>query len=277
MNPETSRSGFENVREAAAIYDTLVVSPVWYGSEAKVKGWYEDFPAMAAQERHIFFKDRTEASASLAYCNKQSADVLDFAFKATSIGVAFIAPGVRAIGDRSAGTGEEFNWATQVGHFFETVLPRHCSMEFKIQQDVVLELPCMAASPGYGPVGSGAAFQHQVVGLDEVAVPPNPDYMPVMNMSVTQGVPRLDNRFSFPTVKDIPRTATIEVTVKLSEIARNYLANLPGDWYYKLGGDPLRPRAINGYNNYNEMPARFLIQVSLFGTRLVQQRAQYHR
>lgn len=270
-------AGFANVAEAWPIYDTLILSSTFYGQEASVQGWFASFVAFSQQERHSFFKSRTEANASLAYCNKQTADSMDFASEVYSIGCAFFAPGVRVL---MADTNPSPNYQTintQIAHWWECELPRHCSVELKVQQDTILEVPAMACSPGYGPVGGGASFDHPAVGRIESQGTGQADYHPVMNMSVTQGVPDIKNRWPFPLPIQIPRTATIEIIVTVSEYARDYLSRLTAlNPQYVFGGidgvspDPTVPP-------YTIFPARFGIQVSLLGKRLVQQRAQYHR
>lgn len=263
--------GFENVQEAWPLYDTLIVSPTLYGQESSVNGWFTSFDNFAQNERHSFFKNRTEASASLAYCNKQTADTMDFAMEVYSFGCAFWAPGIRALGtDSGSGlTYSEIN--SQIAHWWETEFPRHCSIEFKVQQDTILELPAMAASPGYGVVGGGASFEHEQVTRITPQGVANADYLPVMNMAVTQGVPTIKNRWPFPKPIGVPRTATIEAVLTISEYARSYLSKMVG----------LAPQYLFNANGatppYQAFPARFGIQVSLLGKRLVQQRAQYHR
>lgn len=258
-----------NVKEAWPIYDTLIISPVFYGAESQNRGWFTSVAQFAAQPTHSFFKARTEASAGLCYCNKQSADSMDFAYKANTVGVAFFAPGVRPLSQGPSGLGDVDSLNTQTAHWWETVLPRHCSLELKVQQDIVLELPSLAASPGYGPQGGGASFEHEQVGYIAPNGSGNADYLPVMNMAVTQGVPQIVNRWSLGREPlGIPRTATIEAIIRLSEIAQYELQQLTQQYYYfKLpeGGGPGR----------TQFPARFGIQVSLLGHRLVQQRGQY--
>lgn len=263
---------FTNVAEAWSLYDTLIVSPTWYGQEDSVQGWFANFPAFSQQERHSFFKSRTEANASLAYCNKNTADTMDFAMEVYSMGCAFFAPGVRALmANTDPDPAYEFI-NSQIAHWWEVELPRHCSIEFKVQQDVVLELPAMACSPGYGPVGGGASFEHEAVTRNPDPV--NADYLPTMNMAVTQGVPTPKNRWPFPKPIQVPRTATIEAILTVSEYGRDYMANLTGlNPQYVFGGIPGAPQDPD----YTIFPARFGVQVSLLGKRLVQQRAQYHR
>lgn len=260
-----------NVREAWAIYDTLIISPTWYGTEAQNRGWFANFVAFAQQEQHQFFIQRTEATAGLAYCNKQTADSMDFGFELFTVGCAFIAPGVRTLSEAGDGVDPVDQLNSQTAHWWETVFPRHCALQLKVQQDIIMELPSMAASPGYGPSGAGASFAHDQCGREEPQGGVNADYLPVLNMSVTQGVPTLKNRWSLGTKPiGIPRTGTIEAVITVSEPARIFLQQLAIQPHYFFGGN-------DGYTpgEYNKFPARFMIQVSLLGRRLVQQRANY--
>lgn len=268
------KNAYQNVAEAWSVYDTMILCPTFYGQESSVQGWFQTFVAFSQEERHSFFKSRTEANASQAYCNKQTADSMDFAMEVYSLGCAFFAPGVRTL---MATTDADPTYQTinsQIAHWWEVELPRHCSVEFKVQQDTILELPAMAAAPGYGPVGGGASFEHERSGRVSPQGVFNPDYLPVMNMAVTQGVPTPKNRWPFPKPIQIPRTATIEAIVTVSQYARDYLSNFANlNPQYVFGGISGAP-ADPPYTNF---PARFGIQVSLLGKRLVQQRAQYHR
>lgn len=268
---------FANVQESWPLYDTLCVCSEFFGQESSIDGWFGNFVNFGQQERHSFFKSRTEANASLAYCNKQTVDSMDFAFEAYSIGAAFWAPGSAALteGEVQTRLGLPSSFYTQIGHWWQVELPRHCSLEFKVQQDTVAELPAMAASPGYGPTGGGASFEHEEPYRNLTEGQENPDYHPVMNMAVTQGVPEPKNRWPFPDPIKIPRTANIEAIIEVSALARSYLTNLVGvQPYYQFGGVDGAPTDPAGYVHF---PARFGITVSLYGKRLVQQRAQYHR
>lgn len=280
--PEASEgsSRYQNVAESWPIYDTVVMCPQMFGPESSVRGWFTSFPQFAAQVSHSFLNQRTESVASLAYCNKQTADSMDFPYELRSIGVAFIAPSTRVLShaDAAGVTGLQI-MNTQIAHWWETELPRHCSLELKVQQDVVLELPALVASPGYGPSGGGMSFEHEQPCRFLPNGSVNPDYMPVANMAVTQGVPSIQNRWDV-LVEDpasgkmrpigIPRTGTVEAIIRVSEIARWNLARLSFAPYYIFGGDDAADP-----QNYYHFPARFMIQVSLHGKRAVQQRAQY--
>lgn len=259
-----------NVAEGASYYDSIVICSQLYGGEANVPGWFTTFPAFGGQERHSFFNVRNEASAHLAYTNKQTIDSLDFGFEAYSFGCGFWGPGVRVLHADTAETtsGEFLN--TQIAHFWEVELPRYCSIEFKVQQDTILELPAMAASPGYGPSGGGASFDHPQVFRIPANGTTNPDYHPLMNMAVTQGVPSIKNRFAFKKPIQIPRTANIEAILTISPHGREMLKNLVTlNPLYIFGG-------ISDDPPYETFPARFGVTVSLIGKRLVQSRGQWH-
>jgi hypothetical protein len=281
---EKIKPNFANVGEAWPLYDTLCVSPNLYGAEANA-GWFTTFPAFAANETHSFFKQRTEGSLDLAYTNKQSADTMDYAFWAYSLGVSFFSPGVRGLGkldgDGVLGPTSEFD--ANVAHWWETILPRNCAIQLKVNQDIVAELPCMAAPPGYGPSGGGAAFNHNNCGYVP-PVPPNgtpgtdgnAGYYPVLNMCVTQGVPSITNRWRFPSRLAIPRTATIEAILHVSREARETLSHAIGPLNYLFPNS----RPVDGEGApypWTEFASRFGIQVSLIGKRAVQQRGQLHR
>lgn len=264
-----SRAEFENVAESFPLYDTLIVCPVMYGSEENITDWYTSFPAMSVQQEHSFFKSRTEATAGLMYCNKQTLDSMDYAFIAYSFGVSFWSPGVRTIAMDDLADSSISTFGLGVAHWWETELPRHCSIDWKVQQDVILELPAMAAPPGYGPVGAGTSFEHEQIGVQANTII-NGAYMPVMNMGVTQGAPYIKNRFPFRNPIGVPRTSVIESRLQLSSIARYHLEGFLGEPYYYFPNP-------GGTSAYTKSPARFGITVSIFGKRLVQQRAQYHR
>lgn len=258
-----------NVQESWPLYDTLFVTSTYFGQENDSLNWYNTMLAFSQQERHSFFNQRTEGTAGLQYTNKQSADTLDFAYHAYSIGVSFFSPGVRTLGNLNIAGDDWETIDSTLAHFWEVELPRHCALSLRVQQDIVIELPCFAAPPGYGPCGGGSAFEHEQVGrIQPNGTTPNGAYWPVMNASVTSGVPIIQNRFKFNKAIEIPRTATIEGILTVSEIARATLAQMQTQNYI------LNPEEET--DNPVSHPARFGIQVSLLGKREVQQRAQYH-
>jgi len=264
-----------NVAESWPIYDTLCVCNTFYGSESTEQGWFTSFANFAGKETHSFFKQRTEGNIGLQYTNKQTVDTMDFAYEAYSMGISFFAPSTRLLGLLTGGAFLTIDQGS--AHWWETELPRHCAIQLKVQQDIVAEMPCMMSSPGYGPQGSGAASEHENI----ASVSPNGTvqgaFPAVMNFNMTQGVPSISNRWRFPKKIQIPRTATVEAILHVGDYARGVLQNLgpvgapAGPLNYVM------PSAVaNGATTWKEFPARFGIQFSLIGKRLVQQRAQYH-
>lgn len=256
---------FANVVEAWALYDSIVISPTLYGSEAGAGGWFNNFVQFGQQETHSFFKTRTEGTAGLPYCNQQSADSMDFAFIADSIGLAIHGPAVNVEGVAAAPDGAGGDLTNQddlVSHWFSTDLPRHMAIQLRVQQDIRAEVTAMHCPPGYGAIGSGTAFQSDaVVNFGDI---------PVMTNAVVQGVPLLSNRYPLPSPIGIPRTATIEGILHVSEYARNILTQIEGPQNYQFNSN-------DGLPPYTFFQKRYSVQFSLIGQRLVQQRGQYHR
>jgi len=258
-----------NVAESFPIYDTLLLCSTFYGQEQNVRGWYTTFAAFAAQEEHHFFTVRNEALASLPYCNLQSADSMDYPYLAYSMGLRFFGPSTNIQGERippNGDTGYITTLDSAIGHFFQYDLPRHCSISLKVQQDTRVEVTGYCCPPGYGPSGGGAAFE-----ITQLIPPAEDQYRQhaQLNMFGTQGVSVITNRFKFPSPIGIPRNGNIEGVLKLSEYARYVLIAVlgPSNMFFTSEGADVT----------DTFPARFGIQLSLFGKRLVQQRGQYFK
>lgn len=256
---------FANVVETWPLFDTILICRQFYGNEIGQDGWYNSWAAFGAQEKHNFFKSRTE-SAGPAYCNMQSADSMDFAFMLHSIGIAVWSPAPNLEGQYDPSSegiqGDLMRPDLAVSHWWASDLPNHMGIDLKIQQDIRMELPCIHCPPGYGAMGSGTANQ----GTTGAAF----GDVPINHNAVVQGVPLLDNRFALPTPIGIPRTATIEGTLHLSETARTILQGINGPFDYQFN-------SVDGLPPYEYFPRRYGITMSLFGERMVQQRAQYHK
>ena len=260
-----------NVMESWALYDTILICNHFYGAEQTVRGWYTTFAGFAAQVDHKFFKVRNEATAGLPYCNLQSADSMDYPFLAYSMGISFFAPAPNIAGEATPGDGIAGRIAfpdPAFAHFFLFDLPRHCSVQFKTNQDVRAECTAYAAPPGYGPMGGGAAFQMTESDAGPPIVPGYKQHAQ-MNFYGTQGVPVLTNRFKFPKPVEIAKNSVIEATLSLSEYARYALALALGPQNYAF-------QNLSAIDVQDFFPQRFGIQFSLVGMRLIQQRGQYH-
>lgn len=258
---------FLNVAEPWPLYDTVIVCKTLYGKEKAINGWYTSFRDFAADTKHTFFKSRTAGTANLAYCNMDSADQVDFVYKAYSIGVRFFAP-VMPDG-RNEIIISPANLMENMNVFWLFDLAKHVGMDFRVQQDVIVENTCIASPPGYGPRGGGGAMP---MGDDTV---PFANQQPWKLTTGTNGEPCIDNRFAFPNPIEIPRNTPIEINLYVSQYARYILNNLwgPTDNIYIDQEQDDQPKVDD---NYVTIPTRYGIQVSLFGYREVQQRGQYH-
>jgi hypothetical protein len=256
----------KNVAEAWSIYDTIAISSELYGAEQNA-GWFVDFQTFGQQEQQSFFKTRTEGLVGLPYTNQQSSDSMDFAFIAHSIGLAIWAPVPNTEADPTPEDGQPNDvrrFDAVNGHWFGAELPRHMGIQFKVQQDIRIELPALHAPPGYGVTGGGTAFpQLPAVGtFGEI---------PFCSSNTQQGVPLLNNRYPLPYKIGIPRTSSIEGILHLSQYARDILTTMgtaPQSFVFN---------SATGAAPYTFFQKRYMIQLSLIGERLVQQRAEYHR
>jgi len=256
-----------NVAESYPIYDTVIICSELFGKEKSLNGWYTTFRDFASDEKHTFFKTRTIGNSHLAYCNMDSADNIDFVYKAYSIGVRFFAPvspeGYSEIIVSPAGMNEN------VIPFWLFDLPKHVGIDFRVQQDVIVENTCLATPPGYGPRGGGGA---QPV-PDAAGIFPN--QAPWKVTTGSNGEPVIDNRFPFPSPIEIPRNTPIEANLVLSSYARYIVGGWigPRSWVLPTEEQASQPP---GQADYFVTSTRFGIQVSLYGYRQVQQRGQYH-
>lgn len=251
---------YANVAEAWPLYDSIVICEELIGSESTVPGWFTTFAQFGAREQHQFFKNRTDGTAGTAYCNMKNGDSMDFAYEASSIGVEITCTPTYDV-QRSDQDGllEEPTTQDQVlPQWWRADFPWHCGIQLKVQQDVRWESPVMSCPAGVGGIGSGIAWQQNAISaFGEV---------PWMVSQTTQGAPMLSNRQPFPEPIGIPRTGSLEAILTVGEWARRDLQAITGPH-----GMAIHAQSPNWYYS------RYMIRVSLFGKRLVQQRAQYHR
>lgn len=322
-----------NVSEIYPLYDSIILSQRLWGNESKVKGWFgghsgdpwaKPFEQFGDTPEHIFFKDRTEGNSDLAYCNLQSAETMDFAYRLYSIGIRFwgpisafeIAPEYEAQVDGGTGmppwgatqaypggpggviTDDPFVLQSQMGHIWKAEIPMHAGFEFKVEQDVILEGPAMTFPPGHGFTGSGSAWSgpvspgvSAVPGYDmnidpdtagEDSILQYPQHISV----VTQGHPRMGNRFNFvnsagePAPIEIPKGALVQAKINISPYVQYLLDDVLGPLYYLFNRRCPREWAIGATPDLEKddniyFGTRYGITVSLLGERLVQQRGQY--
>lgn len=258
---------YMNVAESYPIYDTVVICEELYGKEKSLEGWFTSFRDFAANEKHVFFKSRTIGSANLAYCNMDSADNLDFVYHAVSLGVRFIAP-IAPEGFNEIVVSPAFH-NENVIPFWAFDLPAHCGIDFRVQQDVIVENTCIATPPGYGMRGGGGAQPL----TDTTGTVPN--QTPWKVVTGNNGEPVVDNRFPFPEPIAIPRNTPIEANLYLGSYAKYIVSRWKGpeSWVLLTENQAADP-PVDG--DFFSTPVRFAIQVSLYGYREVQQRGQYH-
>lgn len=254
---------FANVAEVWPLFDSIVICNQLVGSEATVPGWFTTFAGFGSRETHQFFKNRTSGTAGEQYCNIQNGDSMDFAYEIHSMGVfVTCTPTYDVLIGSIDGDGEVANTQdTVLPQWWRADLPWHMGIQLKVQQDIRWESPVMASPAGIGASGGGMTFQQPTVaGFGEI---------PWMFSQTTQGEPALVNRIPFPEPIGVPRTGSIEAILTVGEWARRDLVGIDGPNQFTIN--------VNGSAPFNHYYSRYMIGVSLFGRRLVQQRAQYHR
>lgn len=253
---------FANVAEYWPLYDSIVIGEL-IGSESTVPGWFSSFVNFSNRETHQMFKNRTTGVAGEQYTNLQNGDVMDFAYIIDSIGLSITGPPTYDVRVGSIdGQGEiPGSQDAILPQWWRADFPWHVGIQLKVQQDIRLELPAMACPSGLGGVGDGVGFQ-QLNALGAYGE------VPWMFTQTTQGVPVLSNRMPLPERIGVPRTGNLEVILHIGEWARRILALISGPNQMVFN--------VTGASPFNTYFSRYMIGVSLFGQRLVQQRDQYH-
>ena len=257
---------YANVVETWPLYDSIVICQNLIGAEANVQGWFTTFLAFSGRETHQFFKNRTAGTAGEQYTNHQNSDTMDFAYKIHSFGCEFsCTPTYDAQVADVDGLGQAPGTMDAIiPQYWRVDLARNCGVQLKVQQDVRYEAPCMAAPPGYGSFGGGLGFTYPAI------LPTGHGDRPWMGSQATQGIPILSNRIPFPEPIGVPRTGSLEVILHVGEWAREILRNITGPHVMIMN-------SVDGADPPLWAYSRYIVRVSLFGERLVQQRAQYHR
>ena len=250
---------FMNVREQWLLYDSVGVFDTTGSAIVNPPGWFTTFAGLGAANEVDFFNVRNR-NVGLMYTNQDSRDNMPYGFRCTSIGI-----GLWAMCFTQAPTwaiDDAFSPDDSVSHIWQNDLPRHASITFRVQQDDILKCTALMAPPGYGPYGGGFGRGSP----SRLPTDVSNGYDHTANV-VTQGNPFVTCRWTFPLSIDIPRRATINVKLKFSEWARQFLAILPQgrEWF-----------GINDADDVTGLPIFAGIQCSLAGERLVQQRGQHH-
>lgn len=253
-----------NIKETWPLYDSIIICNELLGSEASVPGWFTTFAGFGAKESHQFFKNRTDGTAGEAYCNMKNGDSMDFAYKIHSIGLEITGTPTMdvQIGDVDGNAIIANTMDAIVPQWWRADLPWHMGIALKVQQDIRLELPAMGCPAGLGAFGGGFGFQ-------QLNVAGTFGELPWMVSQTTQGIPLLRNRFPLVETIGVPRTGSLEVILTVGEWARQVLQGITGPHQFWMN--------LDGGGAGNNYFSRYIIRCSLFGERLVQQRAQYHR
>lgn len=252
---------FMNVKESWFLYDTVAVSE-WVDELAHpIPGWYNSFAALGADDDISFFTSRNK-SIGTAYNNQESRDQIPFALVAESISVGFLSPATSSqVGSLTTGTYR--GRVDTISAWWANELPAHTSMIFRTNQDERLKMSCAMAPPGYGDVGFS-------MGQGDIG---SQGGIGGSVSTVGWGVPHLKYRWTFPTGIGIPRRATIGVSLRFVEWARDFLTKMWGPGNIELEEYSEGPPET-GDRVYR--PSMFLIQVLISGRREVQQRGEYH-
>lgn len=321
------------VSEIAPLYDSVVISQRLHGDEENVRGWFGGTPSrpnarpwdlFAATNVHSFFKDRTESTADLAYCNLQNAETMDTPYRLYSIGCRFwgppsafeTVPKLALDGtnfpmlpwgeidlDGALRLDDPYTVNSCMSQFWRGDAPRLATFRLIVEQDTIVEGPCMTFPPGHGITAAGSSWDGPVTGttyIESDHADPGAETAgdrlmaqhPQMISVINQGNPVMGNRFHFvkynekaakwlPAPIEIPKGALVECQVELSEYLQYYINNTYGPLYYLFNrrcprrwwyDDP----AVEDQDINTFFGMRYGITVSMMGERLVQQRGQYY-
>jgi len=239
----TAPEGANNVKEAWILYDTVRISKFLETEPNGEQKGYTSFAALAGVRTIPFFNVRNSSIAGIQYTNVQSIDKLPWPFILESIGARFIYP---------SPYNAQFVVSSQAAaKVFQEIVPEHCALRFTIREDDRLLIKAPMAPAGFGPVGS-----------IQYGSPANPTYCD----NVGQGEKHMSNRFKWTEYLNIPRETPIKATLEFSPYAQALLTFLAA------------PQVLDfqeGPDGEGTLENEALIELSLRGYRLVQQRGEY--
>ena len=268
----TDRQEFTDVLECEIKHDRIVIDRERTGKEANVSTFFDTFADFAAQDKHSLFKGRTVGTVGLSNTNQRMSDKNQLPFFAVSPGIRFCGPGIGITQEQESRPRvvlESLNRPDlRTSHFFQVELPRLCAIELKIGQDVIAEGPAQnfpACLGAYYADGFNVSNSFQrAENTDPAAKPINTAFF---NFAYVPGHPNIQNRRVFQSPIGIPKDEIIEMVLVLSREAREYLKQLP----------PVSiPLAADGEpeDQYNMVPARFMVEGTFVGARSVQKRGE---
>jgi hypothetical protein len=241
--------GYQNVREGWALYDTILIGK---GQADRGPGWFNTYTDFGSRQRHSFFNVRNQGEVGLAYNNLETKDQMPYVFHLYSIGISYSA----AIGIPYPlqGTVTEAQYNGVSDALFIKELPAHVGLRLRVRQDEKLLHTCYLAPEGAGVYGNLVVNQPGGANTQSYT-------------SATQGEPLLGNRWRFPTPIAIPRGATYNVEIELSEYGQEMLEAICGPGSYVFECEEGEPVILGACS---------VVRCSLMGKREVQQRGELH-
>lgn len=246
---------FLNVGEEWVLNDSILIYEDLESLGKQPNGWFTSFANFAAAPTHSFFNVRSKGDTHPAYNNLDTRDQIAFAFIAKGIALSFWGSGFESLQNELATARYPL-----INALWQAVLPQHCSATLRIDQVEVLKSNASMWTPGFGPTGGG--WGHNYLGIGGLG-----DSAPVYG-AITGGVPSPPDRFQFIPPTKIPRRASLEVRLGLTQYAINMLQAMPGPFGVGVWDEAFQSK------DYTPVP--FGIMCSLYGTRYVQQRGELH-
>lgn len=298
-----------NVREPITLIDTVLCSRYVAQMSDRPQGWFSSFSDMGTAGEFSFFNVRNK-SIGIMWNNQDARDQMPYGLVIDSVGVSFIAPGCASqftacdristdanghgIWDPSAEepdppTEEDLvNREELHSALWGSDLPNHASVTLSTNQDErLVGFPAMFP-PGYGPVGGGWGWGSP---NDWIAEAVDGDiHFPGRSaghiihcgsfagnlQTIQEGQPDIRQRCEFPVSIEVPKRATLRMNIKLSIYAREMLQAMIGPhwftWVDEITGVYPDVMAVSKAVK----ATAFGIQCTIKGTRLVQQRGDYH-
>lgn len=228
---------FTNVMESWMIYDTALIGP---GVDT-AHNWYLSFTTLAAAPEVPFINVRTLSSAGAAYTNVTSRDKFPWMYMLHSMGMRFIYP------DPTIDNSSPHTAIMAATKLFNQVVQEHAWFELEIREDVVLRV-----KPSHMPAGVGV--QGYVQG--------NNAANNWISTTLTNGAPYLGNRWKFVGKSlAIPRDTPVKGRLMFSQYGKDLLGQMD---------------AVSGLDFEDEFNNIAMIELTMLGTRGVQQRGEYH-
>lgn len=263
-----------NVPEGAMLYDNIVVDSNRQGKEEKINTWFSTIFDFASEESHILFKGRTVGNTGLYATNLKLTDKNQNPFWCISPGILFKGPGVRVLTEQTSpgvSIGSLNRTNLFLSEYWEMHLPRECSVQVKIGDDIYLEGPAINFPACYGPYYMGGAAMH----MQAPAAISDGEHG-FAHFAYVPGTPNLKDRRRFRIPFGIPKDETIEMKILVSKDARNTLKKWAASAQGVYPKIPI-PKEDAAINQHTLVPARFSIEGSLLGVREVQPRGSLRR